>query len=148
MRKNMLMAVLLLAGSLGTWAQGLKDAYKDYFTIGVAVNQRNVTNAAQMQLIRDNFNSITAENDMKPQPTEPRRGEYNWAGADRIANFCRQNGIRLRGHCLMWHSQVGNWIYQDEQGQPLPKTSSSAACASTYTPWCRATRTWCTAGTW
>ena len=121
MRKNMLMAVLLLAGSLGTWAQGLKDAYKDYFTIGVAVNQRNVTNAAQMQLIRDNFNSITAENDMKPQPTEPRRGEYNWAGADRIANFCRQNGIRLRGHCLMWHSQVGNWIYQDEQGQPLPK---------------------------
>ena len=121
MKRYAIMALMLLAASAGTQAQGLKDAYKDYFYIGVAVNARNVTNADQMELIRKNFNSITAENDMKPQPTEPRKGEYNWAGADRVANFCRQNGIKLRGHCLMWHSQIGRWIYQDDQGNPLPK---------------------------
>ena len=119
--KKYLFSLLLLVGSAGAWAQGLKDAYKDYFTIGVAVNQRNVTNPDQMALIRQQFNSITAENDMKPQPTEPSEGQFNWAGADRIANFCRQNGIRLRGHCLMWHAQVGRWIYEDADGKPLEK---------------------------
>ena len=119
--KKYLFSLLLLLGSAGAWAQGLKDAYKDYFTIGVAVNQRNVTNPDQMALIRQQFNSITAENDMKPQPTEPSEGQFNWTGADRIANFCRQNGIRLRGHCLMWHAQIGRWIYEDADGKPLEK---------------------------
>ena len=107
------LTVLLAVSSTNTWAQGLKDAYKDYFMIGVAVNQRNVSNADQMALINREFNSITAENDMKPEPTEPREGQYNWEGADRIANFCRQNGLKLRGHCLMWHSQIGQWMYND-----------------------------------
>ena len=86
---------------------GLKDAYKDYFMVGVAVNNRNVTDAGQIALIKREFNSITAENAMKPQPTEPRKGEFHWEDADRIADFCRRNGIKLRGHTLMWHSQIG-----------------------------------------
>ena len=58
---------------------------------------------------------------MKPQPTEPRQGQFDFSRADRIANFCRQHGIKMRGHCLMWHSQIGEWIYKDEQGNLLPK---------------------------
>ncbi|MBQ8157914.1 MAG: endo-1,4-beta-xylanase [Prevotella sp.] len=115
MKRTMKMALaMLLAWSAGTtWAQGLKDAYKDYFSIGVAVNLRNVTNADQQALIKREFNSITAENDMKPEPTEPREGQFNWKNADRIADFCRANGIKLRGHCLMWHSQIGRWMLED-----------------------------------
>ena len=109
-----LAAVLAMSTSATLWAQqGLKDAYKKDFLIGVAVNQRNVTNPEQMALIRQEFNSITAENDMKPQLTEPKEGEFSWEAADKIANFCRQNGIKLRGHCLMWHSQIGEWMLGD-----------------------------------
>ena len=53
MKKLTLALLLAIAGSTCSWAQwrqvdprenvGLKDAYKDYFTIGVAVNQRNVS---------------------------------------------------------------------------------------------------------
>ena len=112
MRKWILMtAVLALVGNTAK-AQGLKEVYKNYFKIGVAVNQRNVTNAQQQALVVKEFNSVTAENDMKPEPTEPSEGVYNWEGADRIANFCRQNGIKMRGHCLMWHSQIGKWMYE------------------------------------
>ena len=100
---------------------GLKDAYKDYFKIGVAVNNRNVQDPDQIKVILREFNSITAENAMKPQPTEPRKGEFNWEDADRIADFCRRNGIKMRGHTLMWHSQIGTWMYQDENGKLLPK---------------------------
>ncbi len=111
--KFFLTAALLVGSAAPTWAQGLKDVYKDYFLIGVAVNQRNVSNAEQQTLIKREFSSMTAENDMKPEPTEPKEGQYNWEGADRIANFARQNGIKLRGHCLMWHSQIGQWMLGD-----------------------------------
>ncbi len=107
-------AMALLAMSpASSMAQGLKDTYKDYFLIGVAVNQRNVSNPEQAALVKQEFNSITCENDMKPEPTEPQEGKFNWEAADRIANFCRTNGIKLRGHCLMWHSQIGRWMYSD-----------------------------------
>ena len=75
--KRILIAGLcaLMMGAIPTWAQfgpraiptptdGLKDAYKDYFKIGVAVNNRNVTDAGQIALIKREFNSITAENAM------------------------------------------------------------------------------------
>ena len=112
-RRMVLAAVTALAWVGVTAQTGLKDDYKDYFMIGVAVNQRNVTDAEQQAMIRREFNSMTAENDMKPEPTEPEEGQFNWDNADRIADFARRNGIKLRGHCLMWHSQIGKWMMGD-----------------------------------
>ena len=100
---------------------GMKDSYKDYFAIGVAVNQRNVSNPDQIALIKKEFNSITAENDMKPGEIHPKEGVWNWERADKIANFCRENGIKLRGHCLCWHSQFADWMFTDSKGKPVKK---------------------------
>ena len=116
---SLLAIVAFLAVSPSAFAQGLKDTYKDYFLIGVAVNQRNVTNAEQAELVKREFSSITCENDMKPEPTEPQEGKFNWEAADRIANFCRANGIKLRGHCLMWHSQIGRWMFSDNPSKEV-----------------------------
>ena len=79
----------LLTVCAATMTQGLKDVYKDYFLIGVAVNQRNVTNAEQQALIKREFSSMTAENDMKPEPTEPRQGQFNWEGAVALRSWLR-----------------------------------------------------------
>ncbi len=100
---------------------GYKDTYKGYFTVGVAVNMRNISNPEQVALIKKEFNSITAENDMKPVSVHPQEGVWNWGPADSIANFCRQNGIKLRGHCLCWHSQFCDWMFTDKKGKPVPK---------------------------
>ena len=100
---------------------GYKDTYKDYFTVGVAVNIRNVSDPDQIALIKKNFNSITAENDMKVVSLQPREGEWNWENADKIANFCRENGIPLRGHTLCWHSQFADWMFVDDKGNPVTK---------------------------
>ena len=45
---------------------GLKDAYKDYFKIGVAVNMSNLNRPNEVETILKEYNSITAENNMKP----------------------------------------------------------------------------------
>ena len=100
---------------------GLKDAYKDYFKIGVAVNNHNVVNPGEVAVVLREFNSITAENAMKPEPTEPQKGVFRWEDADRIADFCRAHKIPLRGHTLMWHSQIAPWMYQDKDGNLLSK---------------------------
>ena len=121
MKKTIISLMLLAIGTTSTMAQGLKDAYKDYFTIGVAVNSRNVTDAAQMELIKKEFNSITAENDMKVALIQPKEGEFHWENADKIANFCRKNGIKLRGHNLCWHSQFADWMFTDKKGKPVKK---------------------------
>ncbi len=100
---------------------GLKDAYKDYFSVGVAVNKRNLANQDEIKIVLDNYNSITAENDMKSGEIHPKDGVWHWEGADSIANFCRQHKIKLRGHCLVWHSQFCNWMMYDKKGKPVKK---------------------------
>lgn len=124
MKKLTLALLLTLAGgttSAQQVAESLKDAYKDYFTIGVSVNRRNINDEAQMALIKREFNSLTSENDMKPASVHPKEGVWNWEAADNVANFCRENGIKLRGHCLCWHAQFCDWMFYDKEGNPVPK---------------------------
>ena len=121
MKRKLLSLTLALASVATINAQGLKDAYNGYFTIGVAVNQRNITTPDEQELIKREYNSITAENDMKPGQIHPKEGVWNWEPADRIADFCRQNGIKLRGHCLCWHSQFSDWMFTDSKGKPVTK---------------------------
>ena len=100
---------------------GLKDAYKDYFTIGVAVNKANISDPTQTAIIKKQFNSVTAENAWKPGEIHPKEGVWNFGLADSIANFCRENGIKMRGHCLCWHSQFADWMFTDKKGKPVKK---------------------------
>lgn len=117
---TLIVGLICIAGAAQT-ATGYKDTYKDYFTVGVAVNMRNVADPAQIALIKQNFSSITAENAMKPASLQPREGEWRWENADKIANFCRENNIPLRGHTLCWHSQFADWMFVDDKGNEVSK---------------------------
>ncbi len=121
MKKTFIAALLIAMSSTASQAQGLKDAYRDYFTIGVAVNKTNVSNPEQIALIKKEFNSITAENDMKVGEMHPKEGVWHFEGADSIANFCRENNIKLRGHNLCWHSQFADWMLYDKKGRMVKK---------------------------
>lgn len=101
-------------------AKGLKDAYKDYFKVGVALNTRNFSEAEQ-QLTLANYNSVTCENAMKPGELHPAEGVWKWEGADSIANWCRRHHIPMRGHCLVWHSQFADWMMYDKKGKFVKK---------------------------
>ena len=121
MGKRLFLAAILMGCIMGMEAKSLKKAYRKYFDIGVAVNLRNVTDEMQGALVCKEFNSVTAENAMKPASTHPREGVYTWEGADRIANFCRKNKIKMRGHCLVWHNQFCDWMFTDNEGNPVSK---------------------------
>ena len=61
---------------------GLKEAYKEYVTIGVAVNQGNISDPAQIEIIKKQYNSVTAENECGLGPwsfrTQRGRAEQCW----------------------------------------------------------------------
>ena len=116
-----LIASVVMMSACGPKDPGLKDAYKKYFKIGVAVTERNVSDPDQAAIILKEFNSITAENCMKPGEIHPEAGVWNFEKADIIANFCREHGIKMRGHNLVWHSQFATWMFtkHDENGNPV-----------------------------
>jgi endo-1,4-beta-xylanase len=126
-----IMAIVILTGSGGKSAvlneatevdslKGLKDYYRDFFPIGVAVAP-NSLEGAQGELIEKHFNSLTAENVMKPGPIHPEENRYSWESADRIVDFAQKNGMKMRGHTLCWHNQTGAWMFKDSQGNQVVK---------------------------
>jgi endo-1,4-beta-xylanase len=100
--------------------KGLKDYYQNFFNIGVAVSPRALK-TDEAGLVLKHFNSITAENAMKMGPVHPQENEYNWAGADSIAAFAKRNGMKMRGHCLVWHTQTPRWLFTDTSGKQVSK---------------------------
>lgn len=98
----------------------LKDRYKNYFTIGVAVSPFALR-TEEAGLITSQFSGITAENAMKMGPIHPREQQFNWGPADSVVAFAIRNQMRLRGHTLVWHSQTPKWLFEDEEGKQVSK---------------------------
>ena len=90
---------------------GLKDAFAGKFLIGTASDLGNYSDA-ELANIKANYNVITPENCMKPQPTHPSEDSYNWGTPDRLVKWCEDNHIKVWGHTLVWH------------GRPAPGFSS------------------------
>lgn len=121
--------IILLGSCTGTGGKrlsavdstkGLKDFYMKYFDIGVAVGPRNVE-GADAEFLKKNFNSLTAENVMKPGPIHPEENRYVWESADKIVDFAQANGLKMRGHTLCWHNQTGAWMFRDSLGNQVSK---------------------------
>lgn len=103
-----------------TAVKGLKDYYKNYFPIGVAVNKAALT-GPEATLIAREFNSVTPENDMKIGVIHPAENQYNWENADAIVDFAQKHHMRIRGHNLLWHNQAPAWIFRDSSGKLVSK---------------------------
>jgi endo-1,4-beta-xylanase len=101
--------------------KGLKDYYKSFFPIGVAVTRRQLTDPEERAFILKHFNSLTAENAMKMGPIHPEENRYDWTGADAIVNFAVANGLKVRGHNLCWHTQTPKWMFVDSAGKQVTK---------------------------
>ncbi len=97
---------------------GLKDYYtvKGYFNIGAAINPNSLDNQEATKFIRRHFTTLTAENVMKWSTLQPTEGTFRFEYADKIVNFAQANNMKVRGHTLVWHNQVPDWIFRDGSG--------------------------------
>lgn len=126
----------------------LREAFREHFPMGTAVNRNIVTGTASprrstdlvqkdIELVQAQFNQITAENDMKWQLIHPREGTegYDFAPADAFVAFGQRHGMQVVGHTLVWHSQTPTWVFAGTNPPPpAAETSPSAAGAAGRPP--------------
>jgi len=105
---------------------GLKDAFAGKFLIGTAGDVPRGYSEAELANIKANYNIITPENSMKPQPTHPSEDTYNWTTPDAMVKWCEENNIKVWGHTLAWHAQTANWFFQGTNGEPLTRELAMA----------------------
>ena len=83
--------------------------------IGTAVDMASLgTEQQYTDLVAAEFSTVTAENVMKWEVTEPQQGVHQWAEADRLVDFARANNQKVRGHTLVWHSQNPAWANEQD----------------------------------
>lgn len=124
MKSTACTAMLAAALAAGAGAQTtLKDAFQPFFRIGAALNPAQFTerNAQAAAVIKAQFNTISPENDLKWERIHPRPDSYNFGPADSYVEFGEKNGMFIVGHCLVWHSQVPSWVFQDDKGNALDR---------------------------
>jgi endo-1,4-beta-xylanase len=101
----------------------LKEAYAKKFLIGTASDLRGLSEA-ELANVKTHYDILTPENCMKPQPIHPSERRYNFAIPDSLVDWCQNNGVKVWGHTLGWHSQTAPWFFQavnpdtEETAQP------------------------------
>ena len=106
-----------------TATPALKEVFADAFLIGGALNTFQFTerNAAEAEIVKRHFNTITAENVMKWENIHPEAGTYDFEQADQFVAFGEANDMFIIGHTLVWHSQTPRWVFQDGAGNPVSR---------------------------
>jgi endo-1,4-beta-xylanase len=131
-RAAWLVAALLATGVTARSAEtpALKDAFKGHFLVGTAINRGVATGTGfrrsseqlykDIGLVKEQFNQVVAENDMKWALIHPRPGPdgYEFGPADAFVNFGLSNGMQLAGHTLVWHSQTPHWVFAGTNPPP------------------------------
>ncbi|WP_051205505.1 endo-1,4-beta-xylanase [Butyrivibrio sp. FC2001] len=108
----------------------LKDLSADYFTFGVGINGSTLENQTlnipeYMELAKEQFNSCTMTNLMKScyildqagsiESLNSGNGEpaLSFASIDPTLKWCSENGLKMRGHTLVWHTQAPEWFFRE-----------------------------------
>ncbi|NIK75378.1 GH35 family endo-1,4-beta-xylanase [Paenibacillus castaneae] len=125
---SLLMSVVLVIGMFFTVAwdlavPSLADTYEDSFLLG-NITSPNQLDAQTTEMFKHYYNVVTAENHMKPNTISNAKGVYNFTNADSIIAWAEQNGIKVHGHTLVWHSQSPNWLYRNTNGTPLTRSEA------------------------
>ena len=114
-----------LASAALVAAPTLPEAFAGKFRIGVAIRdpQAEERSPATARLLREQFNSITAENLLKWGPIHPKRDTFVFEPADRYVAFGEQRGMKIIGHTLVWHQQTPAWVFQADDGSKVSRTA-------------------------
>ncbi len=127
-------------GELKNWndVPSLKDAYikKGFDSFGFAVENFQLTNSEVQNLLRKHANTITMGNEykfdsvfgtyanIKPNTDGKFKASSgleiavptncpNFKTVDSVLENCKKNGLKMRGHVLVWHSQTNTRFFRE-----------------------------------
>jgi endo-1,4-beta-xylanase len=98
-----------------TTLRSLAEAKGEYF--GTALTDGDLNISGEMAIANTQFDMVTPGNEMKWDTTEPSNGSYNFGPGDQIVSWAQAHNARVRGHNLVWHAQLPNWVNNVPQNQ-------------------------------
>ncbi|KAL2104983.1 hypothetical protein VUR80DRAFT_9201 [Thermomyces stellatus] len=90
---------------------------KEYF--GNIADQQLLSDETNAAILAANFGQLTHENSLKWEAVEPEQGTFNFDEPDVLVNFATENGLAIRGHTLVWHSQLPAWVEEITDAETL-----------------------------
>ena len=136
----MLILLLPVQAHAAQTTQTLRSTYgSTYGHVGTCINYSQLTNQSVLNHVKSQYNSITLENEMKPDSLlggyankisvsqaksmgyyipdnykESTVPKINFDTVDKVMKICYENGIGMRAHTLVWHSQTPQWVFKNE----------------------------------
>lgn len=101
----------------------LCKAFEDYFKVGNIMSAGYQRNTLMRKILKDNFNSITAENEAKPEAVLDQAACQKLAENDekavaistksfeKIYDWCEAHHMQVRHHTFVWHQQTPSWFF-------------------------------------
>jgi endo-1,4-beta-xylanase len=123
--------LLFLFFSISFFSQnenGLSYLYKDHFLLGsiyhgsvLGNDELNLNQDQENIIISKEFNTITAENCMKPLFLLDQNGNYNFEESDKFVDYAIENNLTIVGHTLVWKNSAPEWFFKDEKGNTISR---------------------------
>lgn len=85
-------------------------ADRHHLLIGAAVDPDLLSDPNYASTLRTEYSVLEAENAMKFEPIHPEPDRYDFEPADKLVAFAEANGMKVRGHNLLWYRQVPGWV--------------------------------------
>jgi endo-1,4-beta-xylanase len=114
------LAIIFGAIFLAPNEAALKSASTKIY-VGTAIAAQILSESQYKTVASENFNCLTPENEMKWDAIEGTKGSPRYTSGDQLVTFAQQSNMKIRGHTLIWHSQVPGWV------NSLSKTDLEAA---------------------
>lgn len=115
--------------------ESLYKTYEDYFKVGACMSNNMLRNTTIRKIAKENFNSLTAENEGKPEQildqsacqaaaaTDPSAVVIKTDTFEGLYSWCEANHIKVRHHTFVWYSQTPGWFFTTNYQQNGPKAS-------------------------
>lgn len=86
----------------------LCNKFETYFSVGVAVESKYLD--IYSPTIKQHFSTITPENAFKFENIHPNVHKFDFEEADLLVEYAKENKMPVRGHTLIWHEQLPDWV--------------------------------------
>lgn len=95
-----------------------RNQYRNNFKIGSSVQTFHIQNSDPLiDVLKDQFSSMLAEYEMKPDSIAPTEGSFDFSTADTLVQFAEDNGLDMQGHTLLWHQSTPDYFFQGSKDQ-------------------------------
>ena len=109
--------------------ESLSETYEEYFKVGACMSSSQLHNTENRKIAKHNFNSLTAENEAKPQHVLDQEAckagltkgkdfvAITMEPFEKLYNFCEASHIGVRHHTFVWYSQTPDWFFRQNFNQ-------------------------------